>query len=97
MANQYKAEVACVMCDQVAHDAIKFPCECLSCKVHLRENKVKNNKITCPKCQKDFHVSNKEDFMAPQKIVKNILNKESYLSSDEKGFKGECNSFSRSI
>ena len=74
MTNQYKAEFAYVICDMVAHDAITLPCECLSCNVHLSDHNVKNNKIKCLKCKKEFHVSNKEDFRVPHKILKRVLN-----------------------
>ena len=71
MTNQCKAEFACAMCDMVAYDAIALPCDCLSCNVHLSDHHVKNNRITCPKCQKDFQMSNKDNFRVPHKIMKN--------------------------
>ena len=87
--NETKEHFICVMCDIVRNDPITLPCDCLSCKEHLRDHFVKNNEKTCPKCIQTFNVSNKDDFSAAHKSIKNFLESEDYLNENYKVFKRE--------
>ena len=88
MIKSLKPMVACVMCNLIIDDPIKFPCECLSCNVHLHDHFVKDNQITCPECNIAFQIP-KEAFRVSNKRIKDILNKELYLNEQEKELQKE--------
>ena len=54
MANEYKLEVACVVCNMILEDSITFPCDCFSCNEHLHDYFTKNNKINAQNAMKYF-------------------------------------------
>ena len=81
--NYLKEDLICVMCEIVLKDPINLPCECLCCNEHLRDHFVNKNKITCPKCNREFEVS-KEKFPTAHQSLISIINKESFLSKNEK-------------
>ena len=79
-----KVEYACVMCNMIPKSPITFLCDCWACKAHLSDHFVKEGKIMCTKCKKEFKVSNKEDFKEPQKMLQSVLNNELYLNEHER-------------
>ena len=83
-----KLEVACVMCNMVLNDPVTIPCGCHSCNEHLHDHFAIDNKIKCSKCNQVFEIP-KEGFRVSYKTVKNIVNKDLYLSKEEKACKNE--------
>ena len=73
---EIKTEYAC---------PFSVPCDCgWACKSHLSDHFVKEGKITCNRCSKEFRVSNKGEFKVPHMMLQNVLNKELYLNDYEK-------------
>ena len=81
------------MCKMITINPITFSCECFACNVHLSNHFVKDGKIKCPECNEEFKVMYKGEFKAPNKIFKNTINKELYLSEHEREAKKSFHSF----
>ena len=65
-----KTEWACVICQMFPTNPITLNCECYACEEHLNDGSVKNGKISCPVCNKDFETSG--EFRTPHKTYKNF-------------------------
>jgi hypothetical protein len=69
---------------------IELPCKDSICKEHLVEKQVqKQNEITCKKCHNVFEVKDNE--FPFNNIVKQLLDEEAYLTSEEKELKQKLN------
>ena len=59
--NRWKSTLTCSYCTQILKDPIELPCSHNLCNEHLVEKGVvKQNKITCKECKKDFEVKDNE-------------------------------------
>ena len=80
-----KKEMICSLCKLILNNPISLPCYCVVCDIHLKDNLVKNGRITCLTCDEVFEIA-KNDFK-PNKMIKSILNKELHLRDEEKTLK----------
>ena len=77
--------MSCNICKLVLKDPVLLPCLSAICNGHLTDGTAKNGSIRCTKCDKDFEVS--ESGFPIHELTKNIVEKEFYLSEDEKKIK----------
>ena len=80
-----KSEIICNICKLILKDPVSLPCSSDICSEHLRDGTVKNEVITCLKCEKDFDVSGRG--FTPNLTMGNLLANESHLSKDKKTLK----------
>ena len=80
-----KSELICNICKLILKDPITLPCSSVICGEHLKDDTVKNGKITCLKCEAEFEMP-KQGFDA-NKMCSIILENEFHLSEEEKTIK----------
>ena len=84
--NNSKAAWTCSYCSRIFKNPIQLPCDDNICGHHLTEaNVIRDNQIKCPKCYK-LVILNRNEFM-PNKLVQQLLDKEIFLSDEEKRLK----------
>ncbi len=80
--NRLKSSLTCSHCSKIFKDPIELPCSHNLCKRHLVEKDiVKQNRIKCAECKKDFEVKD-NDFKANNSVKKQIDDHD-YLSDEE--------------
>jgi hypothetical protein len=83
-----KSQLTCSYCSRIYKDPILLPCGDTICRQHLTERDiVKQNKIKCNKCKKEFGVRDNEFKL--NEALKNLIESHSYLSVEELGLKQE--------
>ena len=81
ISTKWIQSLTCINCSMILKDPIELPCEDLICSEHLTEKSVvKQNKITCAKCQKEFKV-NGEEFQI-NKSIQNQINNYLFLGDE---------------
>ena len=80
-----KSELTCNICALVLKDPITLPCLSAICREHLNDVAAKNSLIKCMKCDKEFEVP--ESGFRSNEMANNIIEKELYLSDEEKTIK----------
>ena len=82
-----KLDFSCSYCSKILSSPIHLPCFCDSiCDEHLKESSVLKSKlIKCKTCHQEFDLHNTE-FKSNAKF-KSLINKEIYLSDEEKSLK----------
>ena len=76
-----KLELTCLLCSNIFSNPFSLPCNDTICHEHL--NETLENKIKCVTCGEEFHVNGNE-FIRPVKLLKSLIDKEMYLSENEK-------------
>ena len=76
-----KLELTCLICSKIFSNPFSLPCNDTICHEHL--NETLENKIKCVTCGEEFHVNGNE-FIRPVKLLKSLIDKEMYLSENEK-------------
>ncbi len=88
MLKSQKFELTCSYCSKIFKDPILLPCGDFICREHLKEkNVVKENRIECTKCKKDFEV--KENEFNTNVTLKKLVEDQSHLSGEEQKLKLE--------
>jgi hypothetical protein len=86
-----KFDFVCAFCSRILKNPINLPCGDSICKHHLDDSSsLKDNSIKCmvESCKRKFNLDRyKLDDFAPNKTVKNLLEKETHLSEKEKSLK----------
>ena len=83
-----KSDFVCAFCSKILKDPINLPCADIICEHHLKEPTVlKEKSIKCmvAECKRKFNLDTHE--FGSNKFAKNLLEKEAYLSVDEKCLK----------
>ena len=81
-----KSNLTCSNCLIIFKDPIELPCGHNLCRQHLAEKSVvKQNRINCGECKKDFEVKDNE--FKSNILVKKQLDEFLYLSGEELSFK----------
>ncbi len=80
-----KSDLECLICNKILNEPIYLPCCCTICHMHLKDDSVKYGLIECGKCSKDFLVA--EINITTNKFIKNYLDTEEHLSTEEKELK----------
>ena len=84
-----KSSWTCLYCSKIFKDPIQLPCNDNICAHHLTESNVlEKKKVKCPKCAQMFDSCRTEDFK-PNKLVRQFLDKEIFLSDEEKRLKAK--------
>ncbi len=85
MLKSPKSQLTCSYCSRIFRDPIDLPCGDSICRQHLSERDiVKQNKIKCKQCNKEYQVKDKSN-----NHLKHSIESHSYLSKDEKSLKHE--------
>ena len=88
MLKSQKFELTCSYCSKLFKDPIELPCGDSICREHLSEpGVVKENRIKCTKCKKDFEV--KENEFNTNVTLKKLVEDQSHLSGEEQKLKLE--------
>ena len=81
-----KSDFVCSFCLKILKNPINLPCFDMICENHLREaNVLKKKCIECPTCKRTFNTDIHE--FVPNKIVRNLLEKQIFLNEEEKSLK----------
>ena len=83
-----KSDFVCAFCSRILKNPINLPCGDSICKHHLDDSSsLKDNSIKCmvDSCKRKFNLDS--NVFAPNKTVKNLLEKETHLSEKEKTLK----------
>ncbi len=76
-----KFQLTCSFCSRIVKNPILLPCDDSICDEHLSEtNVVKENKIRCKECNKEFEVN--DDEFRTIKSLNKLIESQSYLSGD---------------
>ena len=76
-----KKDLECVICSMILHEPIVFPCKCLCWIVHLYN--AKNSRVTCSKCKLEFLIPS-QTFPPANSLIREIIDKESFLNDEER-------------
>jgi hypothetical protein len=88
MLKSPKSQLTCSYCSRIFRDPIDLPCGDSICRQHLSERDiVKQNKIKCKQCNKEYQVKDNE--FKSNNQLKHLIESHSYLSKDEKSLKHE--------
>jgi hypothetical protein len=83
-----KSQLTCSYCSRIVKNPILLPCDDSICGEHLSEtNVVKENKIRCKECNKEFEVTCDE--FRTIKSLNKLIESQSYLSGEERSLKQE--------
>jgi DNA-binding ferritin-like protein len=83
-----KTQLTCSYCSRIVKNPILLPCDDSICGEHLSEtNVVKENKIRCKECNKEFEVTCDE--FRTIKSLNKLIESQSYLSGEERSLKQE--------
>ena len=81
-----KSDFICSFCLKILKDPINLPCFDIICQSHLKETSISEKKcIECPTCKRNFNTDTHE--FVPNKILKNLIDKQLFLSDEEKTLK----------
>ena len=77
-----KLELTCGYCSKIYSNPFSLPCNDTICQEHL----IEANTIKCATCGEEFTVKDNE-FIRPIKVIKSLIDKEMFLSENEKVLK----------
>jgi len=81
-----KSDFICSFCSKILKNPINLPCFDIICEHHLTETSVLHDKwIKCATCKVTFDLDTHT--FVPNRILKNLLEKQFYLSDEEKYLK----------
>jgi len=81
-----KSDFVCSFCSKILKNPINLPCFDIICEHHLTETSVLHDKcIKCATCKVTFDLDTHT--FVPNRILKNLLEKQFYLSDEEKYLK----------
>jgi hypothetical protein len=81
-----KSDFVCSFCKKILKNPINLPCFDIICEHHLKEASVLHDKsIQCATCKVTFNVDTHT--FVPNRLLKNLLEKQFYLSDEEKDLK----------
>jgi hypothetical protein len=81
-----KSDFICSFCSKILKNPINLPCFDIICEHHLKETSVLHDKcIKCATCKVTFDLDTHT--FVPNRILKNLLEKQFYLSDEEKFLK----------
>jgi DNA-directed RNA polymerase subunit M/transcription elongation factor TFIIS len=73
--------MTCLYCSKILKDPVDLPCGDSICSEHLSEKDVKENKLKCTKCNLEFQL--KDIQIKSNKVLKNLIEDQHYLSKEE--------------
>jgi hypothetical protein len=81
-----KSDFVCSFCKKILKNPINLPCFDIICEHHLKETSVLHDKsIKCSTCKVTFNLDTHT--FVPNRLLKNLLEKQFYLSDEEKDLK----------
>ena len=80
-----KSEFICNICKEILENPILLPCGCAICAEHLKAETVNIETINCLTCNQNFDIPTNR--FPVIKIIKSLLEKELYLSDEERVLK----------